>query len=216
MLNNDGHEFSGKTLLATIHSGYVGTPEKWLAYFELVIKHFEYEGLEQALVLARNTFRAGTYEVLLNDIEHKKRLFFPKSYRDFLIAGGLEFIDYISKNALEYYEKNLLFSLGDVGRFKDISKEQYLSNFYGAEYERKVIDELYYRYDRYEEGNFTADGGVKPSCLNFIQIGVWYDSPGVEVYGLVDSELTSDGEYEMWVVCLGGEVYRYRSFGACK
>lgn len=200
------------TLLKTINSGYIGTPEKWIFYFKQFFKDFNCHNvnIDDVVNIDKNNINKKIHE--LKEIENKLKINLPKSYKDFYLSGGFEIFDYIISKTLNSYEK-ILFDINAIGRFKELSEQMFFDSVYDEETESKIDDYLYYQYDSYNKDLFTASGGFKLSCLNFIQFGIRYDAPdGIDVLGIVDSEVTADGENEVWVLTLGREVYRYRSF----
>lgn len=201
------------TPLASISSGYIGNVKAWESFFACTSEHNTLKKYSDAALLAsRNAVVSGVYDGFPERMPYLKDFNFPKSYVDFVRAGGIEFTNSLYRSAIPY-DGFLLFGPDKIGRFSKVSRSHYLAftsngNVTG---DGDSPDDQYYVYPRYVDGdNERVDTTIfKYSNLDFIQVG--YDIDGF--LGFVDKEVTKDHEFEAWRFSpaeMG--AFRYRSF----
>ncbi|MBH1970869.1 hypothetical protein FK216_05855 [Moraxellaceae bacterium AER2_44_116] len=202
------------TPLRTIDSGYIGNPEKWSQYFKCLAEMLVFEGdAKDALVAATKVAGLKKHEINLSEAEARFKMLFPKSYKDFVIAGGIEFINKLYTNVMCDGEIKAFYQLRNINYFKNIAPNIYHPYFDSGLNDLDITDDDYYRYDSYEyddEDSTKADCPfIKKSNMNFLTIGFW----DTDAYGFVTNEVTKDGEYETWSFSPDNPgANRYRSF----
>lgn len=191
--------------LSSIHSGYIGNSEKWNQYFECISSAYQISYKNNV------NFTQELYQqkILAKEAELKIKL--PKSYKDFLMADGVNFVNNLmANNKLTSNNEQVFFDVNIVDRFKKEIPTIYLGYTDNERYmsDPDIADSNYYVYENYNGIELPYPIRLKYSRLNFLTIGNF----GSEVYGLSDIELTADNEMETWYFSPDIGAIRYRSF----
>lgn len=197
----------GDTPMRQLNSGYIGSPEKWSEYYQCIARKPSLSALAgESMKIAQKNADGQRLSLQLHQIEKAKNIRFPKSYQDFVVSGGIFFMNDLLRAVMKDKSGPMFFTVGAIGRFKDLNKQDY-DAFYRAKEE--FPDREYYWYDAYD-GNGKADSAnIRSYDINFVQIGAW----DTDSYGFLDSEVTRDGEFEAWSFSPDNPgAYRYRSF----
>ena len=239
-----------KTPLSDIHSGYLGNPEIWQEFFIDFIDNYEkykaectffeksdFSQLKSEYLDLINSSRHLETSNLLNKAEKKLDLALPKSYRDFVLAGGLEisksfeydFITYrkpcpISEVNFLYKDRDGYHSYEDIIQMNDESYEdgtfsldkafhdyyQYVNYFNLFKYtndEIGILDVLRRKVSYPDIGYFSR--GTLPQHKKFSKQIVNLSSYLSHI--LLPFERTQDGEYEAWFF-EDSNFYKFKSF----
>lgn len=192
--NHNGTPFS------RIESGYIGKGvESWRKYFDCMNEAFDVKITTTSSPM--NKYQPKPFKL-------------PQSYIDFVAAGGIEYTNELAKAVNHDLPDALLLLPESLDRFKILSQQDYMKfsdgeHWYGNP--EDIEDEYYYKYDDYKgmKSSAAEPPHVKNSNINFIQIGQMNSN----IYGLVDHEITQDGEFEAWSFLKSGMgAYRFRSF----
>lgn len=76
---------------SSISSGYIGSPERWFLFFGAIATEYNVPCWSEGVDL----------DFLLAEISDKEKVLgfnFPKSYRDFVLSGGVSFMNGIMKS----------------------------------------------------------------------------------------------------------------------
>lgn len=99
------------TPLSHIHSNYSGTNEIWKEFFNVFLAKYDLyevkEGRTDNLLLNKYQQILQSLDVNkkikeIEKLEKKLEVLLPKSYKDFILAGGLEISDFLKYNFLTY------------------------------------------------------------------------------------------------------------------
>lgn len=239
-----------KTPLNDIHSGYSGTPEVWKEFFIEFIDNYEkfkgeyveydasdFSQLKSKYLIFMDNFNALDVNKLLDETDNKLGLTLPKSYRDFVLAGGVEISKNFIYNFLTYSD---FFSINDVTflhkdkkgynsyqEIVEINNENYIENpkeleksyknyykypeyfnlFKYTDEDSNILDVLSRRKGDSEIGYFSR--GILPEHEKFKKCVI--NLTGYLNRILLPFEQTQDGEYEAWFF-EDVNFYRVKSF----
>lgn len=235
------------TPLSNIHSGYLGTPEIWKEFFKAFLERYDLYNMQigrvDNLLLKKYQSILQTLDVnekvkKIEKLENKLEILLPKSYRDFVLAGGIE----ISNRPLEF---NFL----TYSNPRDLSDVNFLYKDTRSFHSYKEMIDM--NEDLYKDGTSSLEAAFKeyyyfPNYFNLFkytdednnildvlsrrkeEFEVGYFSGGTlpqhkkfakQVINLSDHlkhillpfEKSQDGEYEAWFFEDAG-FYKFKSF----
>ncbi|MGX5699432.1 hypothetical protein ACWKWF_07485 [Acinetobacter kookii] len=235
-----------KTLLSNIHSGYSGTPEIWKEFFNVFLAKYDLyevkEGRTDNLLLNKYQQILQSLDVNkkikeIEKLEKRLEISLSKSYKDFILAGGLEISEFLKYNFLTYRG---LYNIDNIDfLFKDkkgyssykelveINNESYKSDNIKVE----ELKKNYYSYFNYfdlfkyvnEDSNILDVIGSKfcNSELGYFSRGTLpehkvFEKKIINLYAGLNRitlpfEKTQDGEYETWFF-EDVNFYKFKSF----
>lgn len=235
-----------RTPLNDIHSGYRGTPDVWKEFFNVFLEKYDLyevkEGRTDNLLL--NKYQQILQRLNENEkikkierLEKKLEILLPKSYKDFILAGGLEISEFLKYNFLTYRgfsnidnvdflfkDRKGYFSYKELveinnENYKDegIGIEQLKKNYYSyfnyfdlfkyVDDDRNILDVISDKFYHSELGYFSR--GTLPEHEVFEKkiINLYTDLDRIAL----PFEKTQDGEYETWFF-EDVNFYKFKSF----
>lgn len=224
--------------LNNINSGYIGTEESWRYFFKQAIdteffaeemskfKDENWGEIKKELYILLNKPSITT----IDEIRSKEKalgITLPKSYKDFVLANGIEFYNLIAYDFFVYI--NLL-PVKKINFYKKINLKELKILIKTLNYskESKVL-ENYYSYNDYKESLNQYNGFCNPllkglhsalgessfgfieSKKNIYENAIALDDEDIVSMMFLPNELTKDNEMESWLL-EGPDIYRFRSF----
>ncbi|MFC2996297.1 hypothetical protein ACFODO_13665 [Acinetobacter sichuanensis] len=238
------------TALRHIHSGYIGTAEIWQQFFIEFIDNYEnfkgenpeFDASDFSHLKAEylNLIRHFDVVAIQNQLDKKEKdlgMVLPKSYKDFVLAGGIEIsknftYDFLTYSALSKIE-NISYLKEDKKGFRayhsiiEMNEEDYIENPQSL----AQAEQNHYHYVNYFE-LFKLTGEERGNILDVVNIKdeseIGYFSRGTlplhkefkdSVINITEYltrillpfQQTQDGEYEAWLF-EDGNFYRCKSF----
>lgn len=235
------------TPLSNIHSNYSGTTEIWKDFFNVFLEKYDLyevkEGRTDNLLL--NKYQQILQNLDINKkikeiekLEKKLEVLLPKSYKDFVLAGGIEisnrplefnFLTYSNPRDLSdvnflYKDKRSFYSYKEM---VDMNEDFYKDGTSSLE---KAFKEYYYFPNYFNLFKYTDEennildvlsrrkedseigyfsGGTLPEHKEFAKQVINLEDHLKHI--LLPFEQTQDGEYEAWFFEDGG-FYKFKSF----
>lgn len=221
--------------LNTLHSGYVGSPEAWVYFFNQLLKseyvdeQMEARGkdkwLENKEILRNNIF---IQQVDFSLIEKELNRTLPQSFKDFVKANGITFYN----QGLAHSVWDGLSQVNAINYCKDDVESDYFLNFIATlcgESPENTREDFYYTYNDYQKyiGLFNAVN--HPDNYDnemYGELGGYFLADREDIYKnaigldqcdphniyLMPDELTKDNEMECWFIGTSADTFRYRSF----
>jgi len=226
-----------KFSLRNLSSGYIGTPERWVQFFEIFLqsKYIEKE-MVQFDDVDWNNLKSEILKILkmslskekkIFEIEEKLNLKLPKSYHDFILANGVEVYNAISFLFFAYTD---FFDINKIDFFIKKNKGVFKRTIGNLRFNNDVAN-VYYSYNNYKEKLYSYNGEFNPRISSFNlstalgELGTGFieqkrdnyakaivlDSNEYPSFLLLPNERTQDDEMEAWLL-EASDIYRYRSF----